>query len=507
MSKADIGRKREMESVIGIIILIVFIGVIYLSIKKGYCEKCKRTFSHLEALLGGAKLINNKVYCSKCTKMIELSCSSPEVFSQITNPQEIKKLKKVRGIIQFLKLEDWYNSLTLEQQRKLKEYSGEGEDLIKSEISYGSQTQKHFFWTTATNAIYRKDYEFAISLAENGLTAQGSLVDQHFIYSVLIEAYERQNDYEDAKKYCLAELEKFSKIGSALKKDFDGELPPSILCRDTLIHIVVDIEKDYEEGERLFNLFVQKGLLTQEDAKDKLQNLRIDRMHSKAEELLEKGNFEESKSIYDEIIEMDESQAADIYKTLGNYFLENKREQEALQCFQKSVHANPLISGVKSKLQKLSKKLGIEVESTEEEVLNILQEKEKTTNEWWAKRDLANEYVKIKQHDRAWKLFNEAILLRTKEGMPCDTIYPHMAKMLEKGNRYKDALFQYLLAYREVLRRGENEPPKYVSQGIDRSLKKLELKNLNHADLYSLVKKEKDLNKVRASLNKLFEER
>lgn len=414
---------------------------------------------------------------------------------------------KIKGIIKFLRLEDWYCSLTPEQQRKLKDYSGAGEDLIKSDISYSSQTQKHFFWTTATNAIYHKDYEFAIFLAEKGLTAKGSLADQHFIYNALIEAYEKQNDYKNAKKYCLAELEEFSEIGNALKRDFDGELPPSILCRDILIHIVVDIEKDYDEGECLFHLFVQKGLLKKEEAQDELQNLRIKRMHGKAKELLEKGNFEEAKSIYDEIIEVDKSQAAHIYKMLGDYFLEKQREQEALEYFQKSISANPLIGGVKSKLQKLSKKLGVEVESSVEAVLDILQEKEKTANEWWAKRDLANEYVKIKQYDQAWRLFNEAILLRAKEGMPCDTIYPHMAKMLEKQNRYKEALFQYLLAYRELLKAGGKEPPRYVFQGIDRCLRKSGVKNLSPIDLYELVKKETDPRQIQTSLDKFFEQK
>lgn len=414
---------------------------------------------------------------------------------------------KIRGIIKFLKLEDWYCSLTPEQQRKLKEYSGEGEDLIKGDISFSSQAQKHFFWTTATNAIYHKDYEFAIFLIEKGRTAQGSLVDEHFIYNTLIEAYEKQKDYKNAKKYCLAELEDFSKISMALKKDFDGELPPSIPCRDTLIHIVVDIEKNYKEGERLFNLFVQKGLLTKEKAQDELQKLKIDRLYGSAKELLEKGNFKEAKSIFDQIIEIDKSQAVDIYKMLGNYFLENKMEQEALQYFQKAIAINPLIGGVKSKLQKLSKKLGVKVESNEEKILNILQDKEKDANEWWAKRDLANEYVKIKQYDHAWRLFNEAIFLRSKEGMSCDTIYTHMAKMLEKENRYKDALFHYLLAYRELLQVGGNEPPKYFSQGLDRCLKKLGLKNLSHIDLCKLAKKEMDPSRIRTSLDELLDQK
>ena len=294
-----------------------------------------------------------------------------------------------------------------------------------------------------------------------------------------------------------------STIGNALKKDFDGKLPPSISCRDTLVHIVVDIEKNYEEGERLFKLFVRKGLLSEEEVQGQLNNLRISKMYGEAERLLNDGKFDEAKPILDTIIDIAESYRADIYKTLGNYFLKKQREQEALEYFQKSITANPLISGVKSKLQKVSKKLGVEVKSTEKEILNVLQEKEKTANEWWTKRDLANEYVKIKQFEHAWRLFNEAILLRTKEGMPCDTIYPNMAKMLEKEERYKDALFQYLLAYRELLGASGNEPPGYVSKGIDRCLIKSGISNISHIDLYELLKREKDLSKIQELLVKL----
>ena len=74
----------------------------------------------------------------------------------------------------------------------------------------------------------------------------------------------------------MAELNEFSEIEKALKKEFYGELPPIIPCRDTLIHIVVDIEKDYDEAERLFSLLAQKGLFTQEEVEKKLKNLKIE---------------------------------------------------------------------------------------------------------------------------------------------------------------------------------------------------------------------------------------
>jgi tetratricopeptide (TPR) repeat protein len=392
----------------------------------------------------------------------------------------------IGGIIKFLQLTDWYCSLTSEQQKKLKEYSGHGEHLINGNIS-SSQTQKHLLWTSAINAVHAKDYEYAIFLAEKGRSAQGSLVDQHFIYNAFIEACFRKGDYENTKKYCVAELEDFSNIGRALKKDFDKELPPSIPCRDILLHIVVDMEKNYREGERLLQVFVQKGLLTKTELQEELQSLQIKELEGTVKDLLSKGELSKAKAVVEEIIKLDKSKAAEAYKQLGNYLLDEKADQEALEYFQKAIAANPIISGVKSKIERLAKKLGVQIESNNEEALSILKEKEKKADGWWSKRDLANEYVKLEQYEIAWKLFNEAITLCKKDKRSCDTIYPHMAKLLEKQNRYKDALFHYLLAYNEIV--GDIEPPQYTSQGIDRCLKKLKITDLDHTSLYKLIKK------------------
>jgi hypothetical protein len=81
-----------------------------------------------------------------------------------------------------------------------------------------------------------------------------------------------------------------------------------------------------------------------------------------------------------------------------------------------------------------------------------------------------------------------------------------MARMLEKEKRYKDALFQYLLAYRELLGAGGSEPPRYVSKGIDRCLIKSGIKNISHIDLYELVKREKDPIKIQALVGKSLTE-
>lgn len=415
-----------------------------------------------------------------------------------------KGKQRVGGMINFLKLEEWYGSLTSDQQEKLKLYSGEGEDLVRGEIIESSQTQKGFLGTAASNANSKNDHEFAVFLADKGLKCQGTLVDQHYIYNALIETCKRQGDLESVKKHCLAELDDFSRIGKALKREFGGELPDYIPCRDMLTD-VVRLEGDYQEVKRLLKLFVRKGLLSDEEAEDETEQLEMDRLRTTGLSLLEKGNLEEAKATFEEVIRRDESQAAEIYKTLGKSFLENKMENDAFEYFQKALAANPLVKGVRSALKKLSKRLGVELPSDEEAVLKTLEDREERTTEWWAKRDLGIEYVKLKRYDRAWGLFNEAIMLRGKQGMPCDTIYPHMAKVREREDRPRDALLLYLLAYRELQRAAAGKPPKYVSQGIDRCLKKLGLESISHLDLCNSVKKNTDSSRIRALLEGLLD--
>lgn len=450
-----------------------------------------------------------------------------------------RSMREVQGIIGYLKLESFFAALSPAEKEKLKTYSGEGAGLTEGNIASSSQNQKHFLWTAAINAIEAGDYEYAISLGKKGLSADGTPADQHFVYNALIDAYMKQGDFEGVKRYCLEEVEQFSTIGRDLRRDFGGQLPPSIPCRDFLLDAVIDEEEDSAEAERILRLLVSQGLLTREEAREKQQELLLEKLRSSAEGRLAEGDFEHARSIYEEIIRLDHTQAADIYRTLGDYQLRKGDEQEALELyqkvmeldgsqsaaiykslgnyqleagrqeaaldyFQKAIAADPLIRGVKQKAEKLAKKLGTSIASNEGDALKALEQMEENSTEWWAKRDLANEYVRVRHYDRAWRLFNEAIMLRGKQGMPCDTIYPYMAKMREREGSYEEALFLYALAYKETLRLGgEHEPPKYLSQGIDRCLKKLGMTGVSYLEAYELVKKEPKIDGVRSLLNKL----
>jgi tetratricopeptide (TPR) repeat protein len=405
----------------------------------------------------------------------------------------------VGGIIKQLHLEDFYNSLSEDEKRKFIQYSGHGDDLIKGKY-WTSQSQKHLLWTSGGNANYNKDYSFAILLGKKALVAHGTLVDQHFVYNTLIEAYLRLGDYQNLKKYCMEELEIFPQIGPPLKED--GELPPSIPCRDLLLHTVVDIEKNYQEGQKLLDEFVKVKLLNRKEAEEESKRIKIKQLKEEAESSLKIDDFDMAQSLFRQIIELDNSEAAEIYKHLGNYLMGKSNNEDALQYFKKAIEANPLISGVKSKIESLSKKLGVPVITYTEETLMVIKQKEKKAKEWWAKRDLADEYVKIEQYDSAWRLYDEAVSLCLKDKRPCDTVYSHMAKMREKQKQYNEALFYYLLSYNEFA--GETEPPKYIGQGIDKCLTKLGKTQLTHQNFYMTLKKTTDIEQIKKIMNEMI---
>ncbi|HOT93227.1 MAG TPA: hypothetical protein PLJ78_15435 [Anaerolineae bacterium] len=406
------------------------------------------------------------------------------------------------GVLGYLGLTDWFGKLPREMRDKVSQYSGEGQHLTDGQIVYSSLTQRKFFWTCAENAIYAKDFETAIFLAQQGITAQGDWVDLHFVYSTLIEAYEKLENWTEAKRYCLEELKQFEFIGPPLKKDMGGELPPGIRCRDTLLDILVD-EGDVEEVKRVFHLFVEKKMMSVSKAEELSKKVLLDIKEQQVAKALESEDTETALALTAAVIKKDERRAPRLYKSIGDFFLAHGDKQNAFDYLSKALAADPTISGVKRNLQRLAKELNTEVQHSDEQIISVLKQREPTATEWWSKRDLANEYVKVKCYDDAWRLFNQAINLRLQAGGTCDTIYPYMAKMREKEGNFLDALMLYLFGYRELLRSGVNNPPQYVKQGIDRCLKKIGRQDLDHTAMFALAEKTNDLGALQQAITQL----
>jgi len=412
---------------------------------------------------------------------------------------------KIGGVIASLGLQDWYLSLTPDEQENVNLCTAWGDRLLRGEVPV-AQTQMSFIHEIAQHAL-REDPGFAVSMALKGLEVSGSLIDKHFLYNTIIMAYDRKGDYENAKKYCLMEVDEFEDFAKAWKDRFPGLFPEVIPCRDVLLKILIRVENDYDEAERLINTFVEKGLLTSDDANHKIRELRIQRHWYEAKWLLDKGDFDGARTAFDEVLEIDNSQAPIVFKALANYLYDAGRHKEALEYFQQAIAADPLIKGVRTKIKKLAKKLGTEANLGVNEAILALEEREATAKEWWEMRDLANEYAQFGKHDRAWKLYIQAKQARWKDGGPCDTIYPYEARLLYKEKRYRQALTTYLFACSEGLRFGSLSPPKSTIQGIDRCLKKLGNEELSHIDMLKLVEREKEPRAIMNALEELLPSR
>lgn len=138
------------------------------------------------------------------------------------------------------------------------------------------------------------------------------------------------------------------------------------------------------------------------------------------------------------------------------------------------------------------------------ETIKVLQEKETKVIEWQDKMFIAKTYAKIKQYDQAWRLFHEVILMKPKFRDSCYAVYIEMAKISEAEGKYKNALFDYLLAYRRNIRLEVAKPSKNLVQNISKCLKKLGLKNINFDDIFKIVRENSDINYLKEWFAKLF---
>lgn len=421
---------------------------------------------------------------------------------------------KVEGIIKALKLEDWYLALTPEQQEKLKKFSGEEDRLVRGTYSLFSMhppyTQKRLLSIAASNAL-QEDPQFAKLLALKGLLADGNWIDQHFLYNTAITAFIHEQDYVNAKKYCLDELKYMPQIRSALIESI-GIVPPSIPFRDSLIYIVNNIEKNYNEARKLVETFIQNGFSSQEDSLEMLQNIKFAEIKDTVNSLFLNGEFDKIRHIIEENInELGKENAAYVCKLVGDLSLEAGKEKEAFEFYQKAQKINPLIRGLKKKIGQLAKKFNVELdeESLNKSKLNALKEKEESATEIWEKLRLADECSKNEFFDKAWSLYNETLLLEAKEGRPLDNIYRRMARSLEREKKFEEAILHYLLEYRELLeyRKKFNVPElpaEYIINDIEKCLNKLGISNVNPNDIVNLTKEEKSINIVRDRLEQML---
>jgi hypothetical protein len=424
----------------------------------------------------------------------------------------------VEGEIGYFGLTDWWLSEFTDAERERIETkfrplgTEDGErPLTQGKVTYTSQTAAGLLQGLATWFEGQADRHIAIRLlkkAEELAKSSGSrlssggkgrplakpssrnVVDLHFIYQGLIETYyKNRNEDPSALQSAIDACEAQIAIAPSVARAFQREFPDTPLPGHIGFLRLVEIrarQKNFPEVMRLCDEALQQCWAGSWEAEK--ADLKVEEIMTHAETLIAEGDVNSATARLEEIFRMDETRRGAVYKRLGEYFLQLGRESEAFDFFKKAVAADPLIRGVQMKLKRLSRKLGAELEFDTTATIRALEEKERNASEWWAKRELADEYTRLGLFDKAWRFFNEAIVLRAKNGGPCDSIYPRMARMLEKEGKYREAIFHYLLARNEILRLSHSLPiTKSIAQGIDRCLKKLGLQGWDHKRLFQEV--------------------
>ncbi len=105
------------------------------------------------------------------------------------------KEQSKKGLLGYLGLTDWFNSLDDSERNKIMKYYGVDKDeLFEVELLYSGETREGFVAKIARGALYHKDLEFALNYLEMINPDQWPVDDTHFFYQSLIPLFYRLRD-------------------------------------------------------------------------------------------------------------------------------------------------------------------------------------------------------------------------------------------------------------------------------------------------------------------------
>jgi tetratricopeptide (TPR) repeat protein len=316
--------------------------------------------------------------------------------------------------------------------------------------------------------------EFAARIAElqSSLAGGTPTTARHFVYHDIIEGLYRLNDLEGMIRYCYRELDEWPALGNELRKsDPERRLPPVIACRDRLLAALLNHE-DFDRADRLALLLAERRVVDEvEDADAIRENVAIERLESRLLHAINCGEFETADKTLGVLLQQTPDSSPETLKWYGNRCLESGDDRRALAAFQSAIDADPLLPGVKDKLQRLGRKLGVQVGADLGRVRAELELRVAGSSGWEEKRDLAWKFTEVGLDDRAWGLLNETLLDCGKQRGSQETVYLMMARVLEKEKRYEHAILHCALALQARARGSMEEPSPRTLHVLIRCLK------------------------------------
>jgi len=163
--------------------------------------------------------------------------------------------KEYGGLIEDLKLVDFWGELTEEERDKIRETSDKGLGGSNRDIDdpnsnvTTSQSASGFLNNKAGWAISDKDYELAEKLLSESIDRSNDSVDLHFAYNHLIKLCYKLRDEDDYLEKCIDYCQKDIKLYEEKLKD-----KPLFKENDTRVHafkrlaIIYKKQKRYEEA-------------------------------------------------------------------------------------------------------------------------------------------------------------------------------------------------------------------------------------------------------------------
>lgn len=186
--------------------------------------------------------------------------------------KNIFSLKKpIKGIIGYLKLNDFWESCSKDEQSALIRYYQGGLGIkaesspICGNISFSSQTKLNYLSAMIGWAISDKNYVLAdklINAGENEQISQHELLDAHYFWQNAAECFYKQRDersdaLELTIKFCLKDIDMFPNYVELMRKEFD-----TIPRITTFQRLVIFYEKNeqYDKAIDICNLAIKYEL-------------------------------------------------------------------------------------------------------------------------------------------------------------------------------------------------------------------------------------------------------
>ena len=177
------------------------------------------------------------------------------------------------GLIAFLGIEDFYNSLTQEEKYTLRRYydsrlstdpaNSRVSTFDSGRISNTSETRLKYFSSTIGWAVSEKRYDIAEKLISFGKQyINEGLIDAHFFLQEAAECYYKQRDSrEDALglcvSYCQMDIDLFPKYKVLMKKEY-GEIPRLVTFQR--LAIIYEKQKQYDKALEICEMALSNKL-------------------------------------------------------------------------------------------------------------------------------------------------------------------------------------------------------------------------------------------------------